>query len=251
MHVAYLHVMFPPSQERRALVLRLSLALAGCIGVFVLLDQLVLPSVVHAGKTVTVPSLTGKTVDDALQLMVQNDLALVQPREQYSDKVPKGRIISQLPYAGALVKAGRRIYVTVSKGIEMATVPNVRGMNLRDARMAMMRAGLAIGDISYEASDSVEANRVLAQSTPSGQELSFGSVCHVVVSSGRAVVAVPDVRSLTVQQASAALAASGFLVGRIDYRSSSAFAANTVIDQSPGSDSLAAPGTLINLTVVR
>lgn len=243
--------MRPTSFLSRSLLIRLSLVAAGCIGLFVILDQLILPAVVHAGKTVTVPGLVGKTVDDALQLMVQHDLALVQPREQYSDKVPKGRIISQLPYAGALVKNGRRIYVTVSKGIEMASVPNVRGMNLRDARMAMMRAGLAIGDVSYAPSDSVDANRVITQSASPGLELAYGSVCNVTVSSGRAVVAVPDVRSLTVQDATAALVASGFMVGKIDYRSSSAFSSNTVIDQHPGSDSLATPGTLINLTVVR
>lgn len=238
-------------EHHRTLLIRAGLLVAGCLGLFVMIDQLLLPGLVHASKTVRVPNLVGKTVDQALQLMVEHDLALVQPKEQFSDKVPKGQIMTQLPYANALVKEGRRIYVTVSKGVELASVPNVRGMTLRDARLAMMRAGLSIGDVTYEQHDSVEANRVLAQSSPPGSDLGYGSVCHVVLSRGPATVSIPDVRSLTLQQATEALRVSGFTVAPIVYRSSSAFVSNTVIDQMPGPDSTVVPGTTITLTVVR
>lgn len=250
--VSIFAAMVPGTPEHhRTLLIRAGLVLAGCIGLLVVIDQLLLPSLVHASKTVRVPTLVGKTVDQALRLMVEHDLALVQPKEQFSDKVPKGHIMTQLPYANALVKEGRRIYVTVSKGVELASVPNVRGMTLRDARLAMMRAGLTIGGVTYEQHDSVEANRVLTQSSPPGSELGYGSVCHVVLSRGPATIPIPDVRSLTLQQATEALHTSGFTIAPIVYRSSSAFVSNTVIDQMPGPDSTVVPGTTITLTVVR
>jgi len=235
----------------RPLAIRLGLfALAG-LAVIVLIDQLLLPLMVHSSGTVNVPDIVGKTEQEALAIMQQHELALVQPREQYSATVPKGRVMSQLPYAGALVREGRRVYVTVSKGVEMATVPNIKGMTLRDARLAMMRAGLTIGTVAYEMSDSMPANTVMSQSMRAGSESAFGTTCAVVISKGPALIAVPSVLALSLQEASSILLASGFALGRIDYRSSGAFAANTVTDQHPPADSLAVPGTLINLTVVR
>ena len=140
--------------------------LAACIvaaiaAVGIIVDQVVLPAIVRASDVVVVPSLVGTPLERAQADLAARQLVLVEPREQYSDKIPKGRVMSQLPYAGAQVKEGRRIYVTVSKGIETIEMPNVRGQLMRDARLTLMRAGLAIGDVQYEYSDSIEQNRII------------------------------------------------------------------------------------------
>lgn len=225
--------------------------LAGLVAVGIIVDQLILPAIVGASDVVTVPPLSGKPIEQARAQLEQQGLVLVTPREQYSDKIPKGRIMSQLPYAGAQVKEGRRIYVTVSKGIETVEMPDVRGQLMRDARLSLMRLGLALGDVHYESSDSIPANRIMAQGIRPGTAVPYGASCSIVISKGATSSMVPDVRSMSLDEATSVLIQRGFTLGNVEYRPSTAFMVNTVVDQSPAPETSVPPGTPIDLTVVR
>lgn len=229
--------------------------LAACIvaaiaAVGIIVDQVVLPAIVRASDVVVVPSLVGTPLERAQADLAARQLELVEPREQYSDKIPKGRVMSQLPYAGAQVKEGRRIYVTVSKGIETIEMPNVRGQLMRDARLTLMRAGLAIGDVQYEYSDSIEQNRIMSQGIAPGAAVPYGSSCSIIISKGPSSGQVPDVRSLALDEATNVLLQRGLSIGTLSYRTSTAFMPNTVIDQDPAPGSAVPPGTPVNLVIV-
>lgn len=225
--------------------------LAGLVAVGIIVDQLLLPAIVGASDVVSVPQLAGKPIEQASALLEQQGLVLVSPREQYSDKVPKGRVMSQLPYAGAQVKEGRRIYVTVSKGIETVEMPDVRGQLMRDARLSLMRLGLTLGDVQYEPSDSIPAHRILAQGIKPGSAVPYGASCSIVISKGPSSSMVPDVRSMSLDEATAVLLQRGFTLGNVQYRPSTAFMVNTVVDQSPAPETSVPPATPVDLTVVR
>ena len=69
--------------------------------------------------------------------------------KKYDEKYPAGTVISQKPAPGAVVKEERRIYLFISGGESPSIVPELKERSIKDARFALERIGLALGDTSY------------------------------------------------------------------------------------------------------
>ncbi len=105
----------------------LALTIAACIVVFTIS--------LKAGEQVMVPNVTGKDLAVAMLEMQAKEL---YPKIQlrYSENMnDRGVIIDQSPSAGAIVKAGRRINLVVSRGIIVDRVENFVGQNLDDVKI--------------------------------------------------------------------------------------------------------------------
>jgi beta-lactam-binding protein with PASTA domain len=91
-----------------------------------------------------VPDVSGLTADDATNKLTSVKLN-VNPDStmQYSDSVPKGRVIGYADRdGGGNWRPGDTITLTVSQGPEPVTVPDVSGENLADAMKQLSNAGL-------------------------------------------------------------------------------------------------------------
>jgi serine/threonine-protein kinase len=205
--------------------------------------------VVATTKTLEVPKVEGRTVQDAIVMLESRGLVVMPPHEQFSDKVQAGKVISQMPYAGATVKEGRRIYITVSKGVETATMPDLRGRRVREARLALLRLGMQLGDVMYQYNDSVAAETIISQSIPPGTKVTNNSSPRVSVSQGPIAVHVPELVGRSLTEARQALQDSGLVVGQVRRISSTLFTPNTVVDTDPPAQSPVQPGTAIGLVV--
>lgn len=223
--------------------------IVACVGA--LLDKLVLPAVVSMTATVHVPNVVGRDRSSAEVLLRDAGLVLMEPREQFSAIVPAGTVMSQLPYAGATVKEGRRIYITVSKGVETISMPSLYGTTMRDARVTMMRLGLQTGDMSYDTSSSIPAGRVIGQSVPAGAPVASGTTVQLVISRGTTLVRVPQLISLTVGEAEQLLRDLGLIPAGGASMPSSAFQSGTVMHQDPPADSLVTVGTTITFVTAK
>ncbi|MBI2793363.1 MAG: PASTA domain-containing protein [Ignavibacteria bacterium] len=220
-----------------------------CIGIIA--DQFVLPMIVGAGDVVRVPSVVDKNIDEALSTIASAGLATTDSKEQYSDSVPKGHVISQMPYAFASVKKGRRVYLTVSRGIQTLLMPSLIGKTIRDARLTLMREGLQLGDISYEYNDSIPRDRIIIQGVPSGSHIAAGTTTSVVISRGSGTTMMPDVLGMTLVEAQVLLTDRGLTIGSIKYTSSGTFESSTVIGQDPPADTPTNPAASVSLVVVK
>jgi len=227
-----------------------ALWMLGALALLIIGDRFILPAIVQASPVVAVPNMAGKDIEFAKATLRALDLQVMEPQLQYSAKVPKGRVMTQMPYAGAQVKSGRRVYLTVSRGIETVRMPSVKGLTLRDARLALMRTGLQVADVAFEFSDSVEQHHIISQSIAPSTDVPAGSSLAIVISQGSNGVRTPDVRGLTLEEATSVLEQSGLVVGKITPKANDSFDANSVIYQSPDSDSLVPVNTPVNLTVV-
>lgn len=147
-----------------------------------LIDSCVMPPYVHSIATIKVPNITGLSLKKADDIVKNSKLRVADVREVYNEKVPKGYIISQLPFAGSEVREGRRLYITVSRGIEKITVPYVIGKQERDAWLDIMRLGFNVGDIEYVERDDKPDGVVLGQSPRYGINLPYGSTITLTVS---------------------------------------------------------------------
>lgn len=89
----------------------------------------------RSAEQVMVPSLTGKDMAVAMIEMQEKEL---YPRIQlkYSDKIDdKGMVMAQSPAPGSIVKAGRRIDLTISRGIVIDKMENYVGQSVDNVKM--------------------------------------------------------------------------------------------------------------------
>ena len=102
--------------------------------------------VVSKGKEpATIPDVTGKSEDDAKKALEDAGLKKGKVSQDYSDSVAKGRVISSSPIAGASgYYKGDSVDLTVSKGPEKVTVPDVTGKSQDEAKKVLEDAGLKV-----------------------------------------------------------------------------------------------------------
>ena len=203
-----------------------------------------------SGSLAVVPSLTGKTLQEAQSKAADYGLALEIEGYVASTAVDYGRIVSQSPDAGFSVKSGSSVKVSVSAGPEVPVVPNLAGKTYDETVAAIQAAGLQLGTVSYQVSD-VAIGYVCAQSPLAGTEIIPGSTVDIIISATAAnMIPMPAITSLSLSDALAALDAVGF--ERIYLRYDEAgMAENTgeIISQQPNAGETVPSNMTVTLTV--
>jgi serine/threonine-protein kinase len=230
------------------------LILAGVVVVaFLLLNYAILPWYVNHGETMSVPTVVGMHVDSARTMLESRGLEPVQAYTRPDVSAPLGVVVAQNPERDAVVKLGRRVYLTVSGGEAQVIVPPLRGRSVRDARFTLERSGLRMGDVSYALSDAFPENTILEQSAQPGMKVPKGTLIRIVVSRGRVgeQTTVPDFSGKSVAEAERMITRMGLKLGNITYQSSFDLVPNTVVDQFPRPGESVGQGQTIDLFVVK
>ncbi|YAL84464.1 Stk1 family PASTA domain-containing Ser/Thr kinase [Dermacoccaceae bacterium W4C1] len=94
-------------------------------------------------EPITVPVLTGRTIDEARSTLTNAGLTLTEGTEVFDDTIPQGSVVSQSPSSGTLNR-GEAVTLTISKGPEMVKVPDVKDKNTASARSTLEAAGLKV-----------------------------------------------------------------------------------------------------------
>ncbi|HEU0246559.1 MAG TPA: Stk1 family PASTA domain-containing Ser/Thr kinase [Gaiellaceae bacterium] len=203
---------------------------------------------VSSGKPeVTIPSVVGQSVEDAVAELTRAGLD-AQVVEVFSSEDP-GRVTGQSPNAGTVVVEGTRVRINVSKGSKPVTVPNVVNLPFEQAQLELQQAGFNVSRIDV-ASD-LKAGIVVRQDPTGGSESSKGSTVTLSVSQGPSTTAVPDVTTQDFAIAQATLEAAGFR-WRVVYEDTTESSFDgIVISQDPVGGSQAKPDSLVTLFVGR
>jgi eukaryotic-like serine/threonine-protein kinase len=118
------------------------------------------------GHEVAVPDLVGKSPAAARMIAEQSGLEMNVERQYYSPTVPEGKILSQLPPAGSLVRRGWQVRVAESLGPQRVAIPNVLGQSERVANINIRRRGLDVGAIAQMRLPDAPEGQVLSQAPP-------------------------------------------------------------------------------------
>ncbi|WP_428898066.1 serine/threonine protein kinase [Parelusimicrobium proximum] len=223
------------------------------VGVCVLSFEWALDALIHTRKEVTTPDITKKSVSNALDLLEAEGLALKKAGEEHVPEVAAGFVVRQLPKAGTTVREGRVIRVWISQGIETIQMPNLVGMTLRNAQVALRQAGLNPGTTTTVYSLTHEKGIVTAQSFPEAAPINKGDTVNLVVSNGApqaTVILVPDFRQKKLTEASRWASQNDIeLITKDD--PNSLFANGTIVFQNPNPDSEVSRGSSLTITVSR
>ena len=130
---------------------------------------------------------------------------------------------------------------------EKVAMPDVKGMNVDDARNTLTGLGI-LTEVVYEESDSVAEGVVISTDVSEGAQIDKGSKVTLTASAGTQGVEVPKVVGLTFDEANTQLVSKGFLVNKTeDY--SDTIEAGRVIAQTPADGNKAPKGSVITVTV--
>ncbi len=120
------------------------------------------------GRETSVPAFVGLAQIDAERLASATGLILVYEGRFYSADVPEGRIVSQSPTAGDMVRHGWRVRLAQSLGPQRVTIPNVVGQSPRAAEINLTRRGLELGAVARVKLSGLPAAQIVAQSPAAG-----------------------------------------------------------------------------------
>ena len=197
---------------------------------------------------VEVPRVIGMTFEEAVSTL--ENLGLRARRTNVFSERPAGEVVRQDPPAGELVIEGSIVRLRVSQGQETAIVPDVLQQSEESAVAELAAAGFE-ASVTREPSDTVAEGLVSSQAPEPGEEAPVGSTVEIVVSDGPSSVTVPDVRTLTQEDAEAELEARDFQVQVEDQETDDPTQEGRVVAQNPAPGVQAAPGSTVTIFVAR
>lgn len=193
------------------------------------------------GESVLVPELKGLTAAQILAVADTVDLELIVIDSVYSSDVPKGTVADQDPSAGASVKSGRKVYITMNAMLpQQVKMPNLVDLTFRQAKARIESYGLKLGNLEYVpdlAENAVLGQKVNGRNVKAGAYVSKGARIDLVLGNGlsNAKVLVPYVINMTLDSARMVLLEAYFNIGAIMIDTPFAdTAAVRVYRQSPG-----------------
>src|SRR5579884_1352606 len=209
-----------PKPLRRRWVLIVILSIVGLFLLILLFDDVVMPLYVKRGSVATVPQVVGMKTDAAMQNLKNAGYEPVQYEVRFDDKAPEGTIIRQTPEGGEETKPGRKVYLIISGGKEIALVPDLRGKSLRDAKMLLLKSSMTIGNVNYAYSDSAANGTVFLQTPVAGAKTAASTQVSVTVSEGPLMgrVPVPSLTNLSLSQAIEKLHSVKLEIGKVNYQ---------------------------------
>lgn len=198
------------------LMLCISLAILLLVSLFVRIYA-------RQGQEYELPDMVGMNI---VELEADNpiELDLVVLDSVFRPGQEGGRILSQDPKPGTMVKQGRKLYVTMTAyRPEDAVMPELAGLTVRQAVSELLGVGLEIGKLKFV--EDKYKNSVIDQSCGgrivyAGQQIERGSVIDLTVglgdSTGRSVV--PFVIGKTPDKARRDILTASLNVGRENFR---------------------------------
>jgi len=204
-------------------------------------------------KEIQIPNLVGKTVQEAQNILKENNIEYKLKEEEYNTEYEAGYIISQDPpyVENRKIKEESAISVVISKGTEKTTMPKVVGMK-KDEAISELKTYKLKAEVIDETSDKIEAGYITKQETEEGTELNAGVTVKIYVSigNGKEQVVVPPVVGKDEAGAKTALESAKLKV-ELASDENTAKANGTVLKQSIEAGSTVEEGTTVIITINR
>lgn len=175
--------------------------------------------VTRHGKTLTIPSVTGQSLQDAQKFLEEKGFETEIQDSVFVDTAAPLSVLRQFPEADAVVKENRTVYLTITRAVAPTIdMPNLEGMSFRNAEMILRQYGLKLEDTTFRpdfAKNAVLEQQYNGDRIKPGTKIRMGSGISLVLGSGLGLdeFSVPDMFGLTLNDARAYLDANGLNLG--------------------------------------
>jgi serine/threonine-protein kinase len=227
------------------------LVLVGALGLtFLVFFGLAMRMTLRA-REVEVPSLAGRTVNDATRIAVARGLGLrVDDNRRSDEQIPAGQIMQQDPPAGTRTRQQRTVRVWVSAGARATIVPTLIGQTDRTARIRLEQDGIDVVSTTEMRSPDYPADAIVAQD-PAPQVRAPGVSLLINRGEEATTYVMPDVIGTDGDRAAAALRARGFRVTITGSQPYPGVPPGTVVRQTPAGGFRVGTTDAISLEVSR
>ncbi|MDD7733168.1 MAG: Stk1 family PASTA domain-containing Ser/Thr kinase [Firmicutes bacterium] len=197
-----------------------------------------------------VPSVINLSVDEAMDLLKNNDLLGEVVERTYDDKTDEGLVMEQSIKSGTTVDKGTKVELKVSQGKNTLPIPDVTGSSQEDAASTLTNAGFTMGQNIFENSDEVEKGHIIRTEPRANERLEQGGRVNLVVSDGpeEKTSKVPVLIGADQNKANQLLQEAELKLGSIEPRESS-YPSGIVIEQSIKAGEEVPTSTTINLVI--
>jgi len=205
------------------------------------------------GRQVRVPSIVGMGAAEARKAAVAAGLLLDREGGFYSRDVPEGRVLSQIPAAGTLVRRGWHMRVAESLGPQRTAVPDLLAQSPRAAEINITRRGLDVGTVAVAHIPGQPADQVVAQSPPPNTQGAASPKINLLVTAPAepAALIMPSFTGRSLVDASKIIQDAGLRVAMVNTVPVPTLPTGTVLKQSPGAGQKVAPGMAVTLEVAQ
>jgi len=232
----------------KLLLLLASLVVTGGV-LLLLVNFLVMPTLVHSNKVVTMSDIRGMTVAGAEIQLKSLGLEVEVARQRAHPSIPEGMILDQVPSPESRIRGGRTVRVVTSSGPPAGLLPSLSGLSLRQAEITLQRENFRLGRVLKIRRQGVTQPVVAYQNPVAGTDLYKGAVVTLVVAEPAAaeLLRMPDLRGMPLFQARQAISDAGFILAPVTFERSSRSAPNHVLSQRPGAGERISKGERLEL----
>lgn len=201
------------------------------------------------GREVRVPDLRGKTPAEARRLAEENGLGAQIESSYYSQTVPQGRVLSEVPPAGSVVRRGWEIRLALSLGPQRVVIPKLVGESERAASISIVERGLELASTDRTPIAGANAGEVVGQNpTPNATEVSAPKVALLVADEPvPAAFVMPSFVGQPLAAATETLRNAGFILGKV---TPAELPISPVENPAPAGEAVPAPASIPPISVI-
>jgi beta-lactam-binding protein with PASTA domain len=171
-------------------------------------------------KSLAVPSVTGKSFEEAKKILEGQGFEVEIQDTVYSDTAALLSVVKQFPNADTKVKMNRTVYLIINRDAAPdIDMPNLVGMSFRSADITLQQQKLKLEDTIYrpDVTRAVLEQQYKGQPIKPGTKIPMGSGITLVIGIGTGTeeLDVPELVGLTLAEAKAAIEANGFNSGSV------------------------------------
>jgi len=155
-----------------------------------LFGQVLLPFAIGRPEKVKIPDVVGMILAQAKRVLAEDKLHVVIRDSLYSETAKIDHVLEQTPSAGSLLKEEGTVFLVVSKGSKMVTVPDILGTSFQDAMIILRNHNLRSTVVDSVYSDSVARNAVLRSVPAPGTKVERQTLVRLSLSRGPEII--PD-----------------------------------------------------------
>jgi beta-lactam-binding protein with PASTA domain len=227
------------------------LALVGALGATFLVSFFVSMRMALRAREVSVPSLTGVTVNDATVTLGDMGLTLqVDTNGRADARIPAGRIMQQDPPPGTRARTQRPVRVWISTGPRLKSIPRMVGESERTARIRLDQSDIEIAALTEIRTTAYPPDTIIAQSP---EPNAASTRINLLVSRGEAPLAyvMPDVSGANGEDAAEGLRQQGLRVAIVATAAVADVMPGTILRQEPAAGARVTTTDIVSLEVSR
>ena len=190
--------------------------------------------------------LIGSTLEEAIELLQENNLMLGETIQQPNDEVEVGLVFRTSPNPGSTVREGASVDLYVSEGEEPYNLSDYVGLNYEEVRAELTELGFSV-ESETRNDESIPAGMIIEQDIDPETDVKISeTTITFVVSDGRRSIELIDFEGYTRPGVNDYVSMNGLEL-KVTEESSEDIQAGLVISQSPEAGSTVYAGDTISV----